>query len=112
MARATGPPGHRATGPPGHRGDVELAASDAEAQLARPTAAKDPVGWHDDFETIAAPVVPALQNPTTGSRSPGGFIRCELRKTGYTGAAGSAWVRMAEPASVVQACAALLALGM
>ncbi len=57
------------------------ADADAEAQFARQTAAKDHVGWHSDIAMTAAPVVPTLQDPITGTRPPGGYFgaSCERR---------------------------------
>jgi hypothetical protein len=63
------------------------AATDAEAQFARPTAAKDHVGRHSDIAMTAAPVVPTLQDPTTGNRPPGGLFdaSCERRANRASG---------------------------
>ena len=57
------------------------AASDAEAQFARPTATEDHVGLHSDIAMTASPVVPTLQDPTTGNRPPGALFgaSCERR---------------------------------
>ena len=62
--------------------DQALAASAAQDQLARPTAAKDHVGWHSDIAMTAAPVVPTLQDPAAGNRPLGRLFGAELRKTG------------------------------
>ena len=62
--------------------DLALLLGTAEAQLARPTAPKDHVGRHSDIEMTAAPVVPTLEDLTTGNRPPREIIRRELRKTG------------------------------
>ena len=66
---------HRTRAGPG------AAASDAEAQFARPTAAKDHVGWQSDIAMTAASVVPTLQDPTTGNRPLGALfgVSCERR---------------------------------
>jgi hypothetical protein len=69
-----------------NRAGSGAAASDAEAQFARPTTAKDHVGRHSDIAMTAAPVVPTLQDPTTGNCPPAGLFGASCERRARAGA--------------------------
>jgi hypothetical protein len=62
---------------------------DVEAQFARPTAAKDHVGWQSEIAMTPASVVPSLQDPTTGNRRRGALFGVSCgRRVSVTGSGG------------------------